>query len=163
MNSCKVGLICVAFSLLLLACKEKSTNEQVLITNNPALQDSPAVYDYCDVYLSCNTNAIGINGLLKARTVMTVVDVRDADSYNEGHVPTPINMPFGDYDSFEGDQLDFPELKKDRFTYVYCYEEFCNLAHRAARKFASLGYPVKIMRGGYESWQKRDTKLKNNF
>lgn len=146
----------LAALLFLPACvQQNEKTETIVITSNPVLQDSKRVYDFLDDYLFCNTNAIGVNGFLEANVVMTVVDVRDAASYKKGHIPTAINIPFNKYDSFEGDDIEFPGLKKDRYTYVYCYEEFCNLAHRAAKKFASLGYPVKIIRGGFDSWKER--------
>jgi rhodanese-related sulfurtransferase len=31
----------------------------------------------------------------------------------------------------------------------------CNLAQKAAKKFASLGYPVKEMAGGFTEWEKK--------
>ena len=35
---------------------------------------------------------------------------------------------------------------------TYCWGPGCNGAHRAALKFARLGYPVKEMIGGFEYW-----------
>jgi len=64
-------------------------------------------------------------------------------------------MPFDKYNSFDGNETDFPQLRKDGYNFIYCYEEECNLAYKAARKFASLGYPVKVIKGGFESWHKK--------
>ncbi len=156
----KDGIVVIGL-VVLPGCLEKKEQDykEVVVSTNPALQDADLAYSFFDTYLSCNTNVLGIRSYLDSKQVMTIVDVRDADSYKEGHIPTAINMPFSTYQSFEGDETEFSQLKKDRFTYVYCYEEFCNLAHRAARKFSFLGYPTKVIRGGFESWQKRGYKV----
>lgn len=82
-----------------------------------------------------------------------VVDVRDEKSYKEGHIPGAINVPQDKHHHFEGAETSFPGLRKDVYNYVYCYTPTCNLAQVAARKFASLGYPVKEIVGGYDGWQ----------
>ena len=84
---------------------------------------------------------------------ITLVDVRAAKNYAEGHVPGAINLPFDKFSRFEGTEKEFPELRKDGFNYIYCYELGCNLATKAARKLASLGYPVKEMKGGFNAWK----------
>jgi rhodanese-related sulfurtransferase len=81
-----------------------------------------------------------------------IVDVRTADDYAKGHIPGSINIPYDKFNSFQGDEKEFAGLHKDRVNIIYCYTLGCNLAPKAALKFASLGYPVKEMIGGYSAW-----------
>jgi len=49
---------------------------------------------------------------------------------------------------------DNPEgLQKDATNVVYCYTQQCHLAANACVRFASQGYPVMEMDGGFEAWQ----------
>lgn len=84
---------------------------------------------------------------------INIIDVRSAKDYAAGHIPGAINIPYEKYDSFRGNEKDFPGLRKDAYNVVYCYELLCHLAKDAAIKFATLGYPVKEMAGGFKAWQ----------
>jgi rhodanese-related sulfurtransferase len=87
---------------------------------------------------------------------IVVVDVRAKKAYLEGHIPGAINIPFHDHNNFQGDEKEFKGLIKDGFNYIYCYELLCSLAQKAAKKFASLGYPVKEMKGGFKYWKEHE-------
>jgi len=43
-------------------------------------------------------------------------------------------------------------IPRDRLVVTYCWGPGCNGATRGALAFASLGYQVKEMLGGYEYW-----------
>lgn len=118
------------------------------------LQDSAKTVEYFANELNFKTNPYGIKKALdtKAKNI-TIVDVRSANDFARGHIPGAINVPFEKYSSFEGSETEFPGLRKDGFNYVYCYEHLCNLSQKAAKKFASLGYPVKEIVGGFEAWK----------
>ena len=47
----------------------------------------------------------------------------------------------------------FLGLSKNKINYMYCYELYCSLSQKAAKKFASLGYPVKKIKGGLKAWK----------
>lgn len=119
------------------------------------IQDSAKAVEYFENELDFATNPYGVNRALeeKAKDV-TIVDVRDANSFAQGHIPGAINIPFDKHNGFTGTETEFSGLRKDGFNYVYCYEHLCNLAQKAAKKFASLGYPVKEMVGGFDEWKK---------
>lgn len=95
-----------------------------------------------------------IEGKKEERAI--IVDIRSAKDFAKGHIPGAINIPYHDYASFEGSEKEFPELTRDAINYVYCYEFFCNLSQKACKKFASLGYPVKEIKGGFESWKEHN-------
>lgn len=120
-----------------------------------ALQDSAKAVEYFENELNFKTNPHGVKSVVEGKTKnVTIVDVRDAKTFAKGHIPGAINVPFEKYNSFDGPETEFPGLRKDGFNYIYCYEQSCNLSQKAAKKFASLGYPVKEIVGGFEEWKK---------
>lgn len=120
---------------------------------NTKLQDTQAAVKYFEHELNFTTNAFGAKNVVDGKVKnVTIIDVRSAKSFAEGHIPGAINIPFDRFNSFEGTEKEYPGLKKDGFNYVYCYELQCNLATKACMKFASLGYPVKEIKGGYNAW-----------
>ncbi len=119
------------------------------------LQDSQKAVEFFEEELNFKTNPHGVKAVVDGKVKnVTIVDVRDAKSFAEGHIPGAINIPWEKHESFDGAETEFPELRKDGYNIVYCYEALCNLAQKAARKFASRGYPVKEMAGGFEEWKK---------
>ena len=76
-----------------------------------------------------------------------LVDVRGADAYAIGHVPTAIHIPHGKMT--EGYMKKYP---LDTLFVVYCAGPHCNGANKAAVRLARLGRPVKEMIGGITGW-----------
>lgn len=120
-------------------------------------QDSKKAVEYFENELNFKTNPHGVKSVVDGKTKnVTIVDVRSEKDYAKGHIPGAINIPWEKHQSFDGPETEFPELRKKGYNYVYCYELLCNLAQKAAKKFASLGYPVKEMAGGFEEWKAHD-------
>lgn len=86
------------------------------------------------------TRAIGNDEVL-------VLDVRDADSYAKGHVPGAISLPQDAWASTDA-------LARDKPNVLYCYHEDCHLAAKAALTFATRGFPVMELDGGWERYEK---------
>jgi rhodanese-related sulfurtransferase len=74
-----------------------------------------------------------------------LVDVRDADSYKKGHVPGALNVPVGEVEKHN--------LPKDKTLVLYCYNDGCFAAPKAALELAKKGYSVKEMVGGFEDYE----------
>lgn len=126
---------------------------QSLGTPTHELQDSQRAARYFEDKASYETNAFSLNKIINSKTPnVIVVDVRTSNDYAKGHIPGAINIPFDKYNSFEDTDVNFPGLHKDRLNVIYCYGLGCNLGPKAAAKFASLGYPVKELIGGYMAW-----------
>ena len=123
-------------------------------TNQMLLQDTEAAVKFFEDEMNFKTNAHGVKEVLFSKNV-TIVDVRDEQSYQKGHIPGAINIPVNKY-KFDGTEKTFPGLRKDRFNYVYCYTHYCNLGTKAAKAFASAGYPVKEIQGGFDAWQEEN-------
>ncbi|MEW6722795.1 MAG: rhodanese-like domain-containing protein [Candidatus Micrarchaeota archaeon] len=78
------------------------------------------------------------------------VDVRDAKSFEAGHVPGAISVPA----AAMPDMLD--KLPKGKILVLYCYNIVCFAAPRAALYLARKGYKVKELVGGFEEYKNRD-------
>ena len=83
---------------------------------------------------------------------VVVVDVREAEDYEKGHIPGAINLPHDKWNTTQG-------LKKDTVNVLYCYSHVCHLAATAAVEFAGKGYPVMEMDGGFDAWQENDLEI----
>lgn len=81
-----------------------------------------------------------------------VIDLRDAGSFGKGHVPGAHNLP---QDAWQSQDV----LTKDRPNVLYCYHEDCHLAAKAALVFATQGYPVMELDGGWERFETMDLEI----
>ena len=75
-----------------------------------------------------------------------LLDVLGTKEYESEHIPGAINLPMEKWQGLEG-------LQKDKTNIVYCYTQTCHLAAKACRLFASRGYPVMEMDGGFKAWK----------
>lgn len=125
------------------------------------IQDSLKAKKYFSDLLEYTTNVSGVKKVvLDPNSKIVIIGLRAEKDYKADHIPKSINLAFDKYNTFEGNETEFPGLKRDAYNYVYCYDGTCKLAEKAANKFASLGYPVKIMIGGYTSWKEHKYPLK---
>jgi rhodanese-related sulfurtransferase len=81
--------------------------------------------------------------------------VREAEDYRKGHVPGAANLPPDRWESLEG-------LDKNALNVLYCYSEVCHLAAKAAVEFATKGYSVMEMNGGFEAWKEHDLEIESD-
>jgi rhodanese-related sulfurtransferase len=119
-----------------------------------SLQDTHGAVQYFEDELNFTTTPMGVYEALGQNDII-IVDVRREADFKAGHIEGAINIPFDHWDGFQGTQDHFPGLMKNRMHYVYCYELLCHLGVKAARKFASLGFAAKEMKGGFQSWKDR--------
>ncbi len=75
-----------------------------------------------------------------------LIDVRRAEDYQIAHIPTAISIPKEEL----ADNLG--KLSKEEINVVYCYNEQCRLAVKAALLLAEYGYPVMMLLGGFQTW-----------
>lgn len=78
---------------------------------------------------------------------VTLIDVRKAEDYDEGHIKNAISIPKKELED------NFEKLSKDKINIVYCYTQQCHLAAKAAYILAKHGYPVMELDGGIKSWR----------
>ena len=89
--------------------------------------------------------------LLAGEQDFALLDVRDAEAFALGHVPTAVNLKQSDIEAYIGNLTDRRPL------IVYCTGPHCNGADKAAARIAATGHPVKKMIGGMWGW--RETGL----
>ena len=76
-----------------------------------------------------------------------ILDVRDAKSFSEGHIPGAVNMPFEELPQR------MRELPKNKDVISYCWSVTCLLCTKASLILASKGYTARETIGGIAEWQ----------
>ena len=102
--------------------------------------------------LAFTTGPVELHRNLGDGNDIVVVDVREAEDYEKGHIPGAINLPHDRWNTAQG-------LKKDTLNVLYCYSPVCHLAATAAVEFAGKGYAVMEMDGGFDAWQEHDLEI----
>ena len=104
--------------------------------------------------MAFTTGPVELARNIKQGADIIVIDVREAEDYRKGHVPGAVNLPHDQWDSFHG-------LNKNSLHVLYCYSEVCHLAASAAVQFASQGYSVMEMSGGFDAWKEHDLEIES--
>lgn len=115
-------------------------------------QDPRRAREFFAQRLLYTTGPHELDGLIKRKERITVVDVRRIEDFRAGHIPGAISLPQGKWHTLAG-------LSKDRTTVLYCYSQNCKLGVAAAVEFASAGYPVVEMEGGFEAWRQSGLEI----
>jgi len=102
--------------------------------------------------LSFTTGPVELARNLKQGGNVAVIDVREAADYRQGHIPGAVNLPHDKWNTREG-------LRKDTVNILYCYSQVCHLAATAALEFATEGYSVMEMEGGFAAWKEHDLEI----
>lgn len=79
-----------------------------------------------------------------AEPALVLLDVRDAKSYDAGHIQNSRRVA--------SDQVLSAGIPQGATVVVYCDEDPCQLTTSAAEKLASYGYDVSILAGGFGAW-----------
>jgi rhodanese-related sulfurtransferase len=118
------------------------------MTTAVVIQDPAKVKAYFEAKMAFTTGPVELERMMKKHEV-TIVDVRAAEDYAEGHIPGAINLPKDQWQTLKG-------LRKDKTNVLYCYSLVCHLAATAAVEFAGSGYPVMELDGGWRWWKDDD-------
>lgn len=104
---------------------------------------------YFEDKMQFTTGPVELDRMMRQQQNIVIVDVREAEDYEQGHIPGAINLPHDRWDHVTG-------LAKDKQNILYCYSHVCHLAATAAVQFAGAGYPVMEMDGGWKAWMKHE-------
>jgi rhodanese-related sulfurtransferase len=107
--------------------------------------------EYFEAKMAFTTGPVELERVMKQGQV-NVVDVRAAEDYAEGHIPGAVSLPKDRWQTLEG-------LRKDKANVLYCYSQVCHLAATAALEFASKGYPVMELEGGFRGWKEHEMDI----
>lgn len=78
-----------------------------------------------------------------------IIDLREREQYQAGHVATAVNIPYGEWE--EQRKFSFP---RDKILILYCDRGGASLD--AARKLAKRGYRTRSVIGGFEAYRGRN-------
>ena len=81
---------------------------------------------------------------------LVVVDARYPEAYAREHLPTAINLP-----SRQLDETTTAGLSREALYVVYCWNESCHASTKTAQRLEALGFQVKELHGGLETWRKQ--------
>jgi rhodanese-related sulfurtransferase len=81
---------------------------------------------------------------------LVVVDARYVEAYTREHLPGAINLPFR-----ELDETTTAHLSREALYVVYCWNASCHASTKTARRLEVLGFKVKELHGGLETWRKQ--------
>jgi rhodanese-related sulfurtransferase len=83
------------------------------------------------------------------RKKIPVIDIREEEKYQQGHIPRAINIPFREFD------INNPKLKeinKNKEIAVYCVSGISSI--KITRILNEAGYKkAKSLKGGYGAWK----------
>jgi rhodanese-related sulfurtransferase len=121
------------------------------IMQSTTLPDPQKARAYFENKIAFTTGPVELAHMLKSGDI-NVVDVREAEDYEEGHVPGAINLPSDTWDKARG-------LAKDKTNVIYCYSQQCHLAAHACAIFAGKGFPVMELEGGFKAWEEHELDI----
>jgi rhodanese-related sulfurtransferase len=107
--------------------------------------------EYFEAKMAFTTGPVELERMMKQEQA-NVVDVRAAEDYAQGHIPGAVNLPKDKWQTLEG-------LRKDKTNVLCCYSQVCHLAAAAALEFASKGFPVMELEGGFRSWKEHEMDI----
>jgi rhodanese-related sulfurtransferase/DNA-binding transcriptional ArsR family regulator len=114
------------------------------------LRRSPELRDSLEAYMAPVTDSSGDAEPIDAADIttdMTVVDVRPAEEFAEGHFPGAISIPLDELEEREG------EIPGDARVVLYCRGEFCRMAREAAAWLCERGVDARAMDEGVIEWR----------
>ena len=83
----------------------------------------------------------------------TLIDSRPLPRFQEGTIPTAINLPFPAFDKF----LDRLPKDKDKLLVFFCQGITCMMSPNSLRRAEAMGYTnVKVYREGWPEWTQRN-------
>ena len=97
--------------------------------------------------LAFETDPSDVHADLEAGVPFVLVDVRGAAAWDQGRARGAAHIPHQ-----EIAQRAPAEIPIGTRVVVYCWGPGCNGAHKGALAFATLGYEVREMIGGFEYW-----------
>jgi len=104
--------------------------------------------DFFETKLRFETDPTDVAVAMKSEEPgFVVVDTRSDAAWRQGRIPGAIHLP-----TAEITDRAHEVIPDGHSVVVYCWSPGCNGGAKAAARFASLGYPVREMIGGFEYW-----------
>lgn len=86
-----------------------------------------------------------------------VLDARNAEAYNKGHIPTAVNVPFLDvFNHVESLQV----ISRDTLIIIYCEGVHCELSKNLSQFLKGMNFTrIYLYHDGIEVWNKQNLPL----
>ncbi len=94
-----------------------------------------------------------VDSVKLGRTDLVLLDMRDRDDYQRGHIKGALSMPLEEIDRR------YRDLPSDKEIVTYCYNQYCQLSTMGALKLVEHGIPAKEMNVGWSEWVKLGNPL----
>lgn len=107
--------------------------------------------------IAFETDASDVHAAQESNERFALIDVRGDAPWEQGRIVGAIHMHHS-----EVSERAPQEIPLDMPIVVYCWGPGCNGAHRGALQFATLGYQVKEMIGGFEYWAREGYPVEND-
>lgn len=115
-------------------------------------KNTQAAQNYFEAKNAFTTGPMEVADMLKKDENIRVIDVRRQEDFEKEHIPGSVNLPKDRWVTLEG-------LSKETTNILCCYSQTCHLASKAGEFFASQGYPVMEMEGGFEAWKDYELEI----
>lgn len=117
-----------------------------------------AALDHFAAKLDYETDPSDLAATRASRTAPVVVDTRNHQAWDQGHIPGALHIPTADLPRRAVDEL--PD--RDADIVVYCWGPGCNGSTRAALVLTQLGYThVRELIGGFEYWAREGLAIES--
>jgi rhodanese-related sulfurtransferase len=117
------------------------------------MHDPAKAKAFFEAKLAFTTGPVELNRMIQAHeNNFNLIDVRAPEDYAKEHIPGAINLPKEKWAHPEG-------LSEEKTNIVYCYSMVCHLAASACMVFASQGFPVMELDGGFDEWKEHELDI----
>jgi rhodanese-related sulfurtransferase len=102
--------------------------------------------------MAFTTGPVATSDQIEKGEDVVIIDVRESKDFKKGHIHGAISLPQEKWSSMAG-------LRRDTMNIIYCYSQTCHLGAHAAMQFATKGFSVMEMEGGFEAWKEQGLKI----
>ncbi len=94
-----------------------------------------------------------VDSVKRGSSDLVLLDMRDREDYQKGHIKGALSMPLEEIDKR------YRDLPRDKDIVTYCYNQYCQLSTLGALKLVEHGIPAKEMNVGWSEWVKLGNPL----
>ncbi len=94
-----------------------------------------------------------VDSVKRGSSDLVLLDMRDREDYQKGHIKGALSMPLEEIDKR------YRDLPRDKDIVTYCYNQYCHLSTLGALKLVEHGIPAKEMNVGWSEWVKLGNPL----
>jgi len=94
-----------------------------------------------------------VDSVKRGSSDLVLLDMRDREDYQKGHIKGALSMPLEEIDKR------YRDLPRDKDIVTYCYNQYCQLSTLGALKLVEHGIPAKEMNVGWSELVKLGNPL----